>query len=275
MSSRQILDILATGHYETPSGRSVSIEQEQAAAEENTRLYSPDELVALRDTDPSGPRFSTSVEIVDATTQEAGHQWARPEGAAVLNFASARNPGGGFLTGAVAQEEELCRCSGLYPTLLTQRRYYDQNRSETTLLYTDAIIYSPRVPFVRVATKKPLLEQPFFASVITAPAPNAGALARSEPHSAVHLRATFERRWANVLAVAEHNRDRVLILGAWGCGAFRNEPALVAESAKTMLSSRRFSGSFERIVFAIPGKGERSRQNLQAFREVFAASSLG
>lgn len=270
MSSRQILDILSAGRYDAPSGRTVSIKDEQADSEASTRLYSPEQLGALRGAAPSGSRFSTSVEIVDATTQEAGQQWAQHEGIAVLNFASARNPGGGFLTGAVAQEEELCRCSGLYPTLLTQRHYYDQNRSEKTLLYSDATIYSPRVPFVRVATKKPFLEHPFFASVITAPAPNAGALARSEPHAAVHLRATFERRWANVLAVAEHNRDRVLVLGAWGCGAFRNDPALVAATAKAVLGSPRFAWTFERVVFAIPGKGERSRENLQAFREVFA-----
>src|SRR5688572_20377738 len=182
VSSRQILDILSAGHYGAPSGRTVSIKAEQADAEARTRLYSSEQLEALRSGGASASRFSTTIEIVDATTQEAAHQWAQGEGVALLNFASARNPGGGFLTGAVAQEEELCRCSGLYPTLLTQRSYYDLNRWEKTLLYSDTTIYSPRVPFMRVATKKPLLEQPFFASVITAPAPNAGALARSEPH---------------------------------------------------------------------------------------------
>lgn len=270
MSSQQILDLLSAGQYTAPSGRTVSIAREQADAEANTRLYSATDLEVLRGVHHGGPRFSTTIEVLAATTQEAGHQLARDARLALLNFASARNPGGGFLTGAVAQEEELCRCSGLYPTLLTQRHYYDRNREEQTLLYSDATIYSPRVPFVRVATKQPLLEQPFFASVVTAPAPNAGAMARSEAHSLVKLRATFERRWANVLAVAEHNGDSVLVLGAWGCGAFRNEPTMVAETVKTVLGSARFDGVFERVVFAIPGKGERSRNNLQVFREVFS-----
>jgi uncharacterized protein (TIGR02452 family) len=138
-------------------------------------------------------------------------------------------------------------------------------------LYSDFLIYSPRVPFIRLGTQEPFLECPFYTSVITAPAPNAGALARNEPHSAVDIPSTFERRWANVLAVAEHNRDRVLVLGAWGCGAFRNEPAMVAATARSTLHSPRFDGVFERIVFAIPGTGERSLQNLQAFRKVFGA----
>ncbi|MFZ5893853.1 MAG: TIGR02452 family protein [Myxococcota bacterium] len=270
-AARQILNICNAGHYEAPSGRVVFIKSEQADSEAGTRLYSPEDLALLRDASPSTTPFSTLVEIIDATTQQAAQALSHYDGVALLNFASARNPGGGFLGGAKAQEEELCRCSGLYPTLLTQPSYYEYNRNQKTLLYSDFTIYSPRVPFIRLETKEAFLERPFYASVITAPAPNAGALARNEPHSASDLPSTFERRWANVLSVAQHNRDRVLVLGAWGCGAFRNEPAMVAATAKSTLSSPRFNGVFERIVFAIPGIGERSRLNLQAFRNVFCA----
>lgn len=68
----------------------------------------------------SGKRDAQSprVEVIDATTQVAAHQFAHEGPLVVLNFASARNPGGGFLGGAKAQEEDLCRCSGLYRTLL-------------------------------------------------------------------------------------------------------------------------------------------------------------
>lgn len=126
----------------------------------------------------------------------------------------------------------------------------------------------PRVPFIRLATHASFLERPFSPSVITAPAPNAGALARNEPHSAAQLQSTFERRWANVLTIAEHNQDTVLILGAWGCGAFRNDAALVAATAKAIVRSARFAGVFERVVFAIPGSGGRSRENLATFRKI-------
>ena len=105
MSSQQILDILGAGRYDAPSGKSVSIAQAQADSETNTRLYSPDELEALRRTASGTSRFSTSIQIIDATTQEAGALWAPHEGVVLLNFASARNPGGGFLTGEVAQSD--------------------------------------------------------------------------------------------------------------------------------------------------------------------------
>ena len=78
----------------------------------------------------------------------------------MLNFASARNPGGGFLRGAKAQEEDLCRCSGLYETLLECPTYYSVNRHQKSMMYTDHIIYSPKVVFFRTGGRKPMLEKP-------------------------------------------------------------------------------------------------------------------
>ena len=273
-AARQILQICDTGQYQAPSGALVSIEHDLSHATAAARLYSPEELEDLRSTTPAHAPGSTSIEVIDATTQQAARTLATepsatPDTVVVLNFASARNPGGGFLGGAKAQEEELCRCSGLYPTLLTQPRYYEHNREQTTLLYSDFLIYSPRVPFIRLATNKPFLERPFVVAVITAPAPNAGALSRSEERAEAQLPSTFERRWANVLAVAEQNHGHSLVFGAWGCGAFGNDPTLVATTARTVLGSARFDGVFERIVFAIPGGGKRSLGNLEAFRKVF------
>jgi uncharacterized protein (TIGR02452 family) len=270
-AAQEILKICSAGEYVAASGVVVSIERVQTASESGTRLYSPEQLEQLRSAAVAGASLSTSIEIRDATTQQAAEALASQGDVVALNFASARNPGGGFLGGAKAQEEELCRCSGLYRTLLTQRQYYEHNRRQETLLYSDFSIYSPRVPFFRLAANEPLLERPLLVSVITAPAPNAGALARNEPGAASQLRTTFEQRWANVLAIAEHNGHRTLVLGAWGCGAFRNEPVMVAETALSTLRSARFDGVFERVVFAIPGAGRQSRENLEAFRRVFGA----
>jgi len=259
-----VLAILDAGAYTAPSGEAVTIGALQARAEERTRLYRPDELAALRE---RGGDFGTpAVEVVAGTTQQAAQRWAESD-AVILNFASARNPGGGFLGGARAQEEELCRCSGLYRALLTQPRYYEHHRGERTLLYSDRLIYSPAVPFFRLATKEPYLEEPFTVGVITAPAPNAGAIARNRPHEVTEIEPTFQRRWANILAVAAEHGHRSVVLGAWGCGAFRNDPAPVAEAAKRVLESGRF-GRFDRVVFAIPDRGKVSRTNLEAFRRV-------
>lgn len=190
----------------------------------------------------------------------------------VLNFASARSPGGGFLNGARAQEEDLCRCSGLYPALLTQETYYLENRKQPSLLYTDHFIYSPGVPFFRLRSRGDRLEQPFVASVLTAPAPNAGPLLRQEPDAGPAILDTFRRRWRYVLEVARDQGERHLVLGAWGCGAFGNKPEHAAETARAALESGRYGALFERVpvVFAIPSRGRQSRHNLEVFQAILA-----
>jgi len=268
--AQQILDVIANGGYATSAGVPVDIRALQEAAMNATELFRPEQLERLFEKAPGegpGPR----VDVIDATTQDAALTLAaEPGGVVLLNFASARNPGGGFLSGARAQEEEVCRCSGLYPLLLTQRQYYDANRAESSALYTDYLIYSRDVPFFRTSAKGPWLEKPFLASVITAPAPNAGALMQNERKALKKVRETFERRWRNVLLVAAERGHRNVLLGAWGCGAFRNDPKDAAESVQIWLNSPRFAGSFDRIVFAIPGGG-RSGDNLATFRQVFSA----
>jgi uncharacterized protein (TIGR02452 family) len=267
--ARQVLQILDAGGYEAPSGAWVSVREAQAAAEAGTRLYTPEDLEALRS--PAGTDAGRPpIEVVSATTQAAAQE-STGGPVVLLNFASARNPGGGFLRGARAQEEELCRCSGLYRALLTQDTYYRVNRRERSLLYTDHLIYSPDVPFFRVGAHSPLLEKPFLASVITTPAPNAGALLRRDPSASPGIRPTFERRWANVLAVARDNGHRVVLLGAWGCGAFGNDPVVAAETVRAAILSPRVAGAFDRVVFAIPDTGKRGKANFAAFREILTS----
>ena len=188
----------------------------------------------------------------------------------LLNFASAKNAGGGFLNGAKAQEEDLCRSSGLYLCQLEQPDYYAANRAEKSMLYTDHILYSPRVPFFRVSGDG-LLNECFYPSVITAPAPNAGVFLQREPHGAAALAAALQRRADYVLAVAKHQAQKNLVLGAWGCGVFRNPPEQVAAAFAQSLRQPEFADCFERIVFAIydrsPGKAV-----LQAFAAQFQAA---
>src|SRR5690242_14258441 len=109
--AQQILDIVKNGGYTTSNDQWVDIRALQEAALRGTELFRPEKLEALFDETASGgpaPR----VEVIDATTQDAARTLAaEPGGVVLLNFASARNPGGGFLGGARAQEEEVCRCS--------------------------------------------------------------------------------------------------------------------------------------------------------------------
>lgn len=264
--ARQVLELLEKGSYVAPSGAEVSISTRQQRSVEGTRLYTPKQLEQLM-AEVSKP-FAGALEVTAETTQVAGRELAGDR-TALLNFASARNPGGGFLGGAKAQEEDLCRCSGLYPTLLTQPSYYEVNRAQKSMIYTDHAIFSPGVPFFRVKGKAELLEEPFVVSVVTMPAPNTGPFLQRNPDGHAELDAAFLRRWRCVLAIARDRGIETLVLGAWGCGAFRGDPQMAASSAKKALETD--GGNLQRVRFAIPDGG-RSGTNLAVFRRVLGAS---
>ncbi|MDP2343545.1 MAG: TIGR02452 family protein [Deltaproteobacteria bacterium] len=88
----------------------------------------------------------------------------------------------------------------LYSCQLTQRGYCDANRATDSMLYTDHLIWSPDVPFFR-GERLELLDQPFFTSVVTSPAPNAGEALRRKVAAGPEIRATLERRAAQAPVV--------------------------------------------------------------------------
>jgi uncharacterized protein (TIGR02452 family) len=266
--AEETVGVAARGEYVAPSGRTVSIQDAVERAMQGTVLYRPGDFKRLPLPEPVAAQRAPRIEVTPEKTGAASRRLVEQEGvtdAVALNFASAKNPGGGFLGGAKAQEEDLARCSALYPCLLTQREYYDANRAQSSPLYTDHIIYSPEVPFFRDEGLK-FLEQPFRVSIITAPAPNAGAAARNAPHLLPQLPGALQARALKVLQVAVDQGHRTLVLGAWGCGAFHNEPQHAAEAFARALED--FPGAFDRVVFAV---WERSGDgpNLRAFRERF------
>lgn len=266
--AKDVLAMIERGTYPGPSG-DVDVSKAQTASVAGTRLYTPGDVSALLDQPLAGtPR----VEVWDATTQVAARQLAADGPVLLLNFASARNPGGGFLRGAKAQEEDLCRCSGLFPTLLTQPVYYEANRAHDSVLYTDHAIVSPEVPFFRVKGTGAFLDAPFVATVLTAPAPNSGPFLRRHPDRIDELEAAFLRRWRMVLALAHDVGARRLLLGAWGCGAFGGDPVMAARTARVAMD---LGTSATEVVFAIPRMGKRSTANLEQFSRVLGEAIRG
>jgi uncharacterized protein (TIGR02452 family) len=264
--AQQTLDVVERGEYVAPSGRRVSLQASVERAVQGTVLYRPGDSERLASTGRSGGR--PRLEVTAEKTGEASRRLVEGEGVAdvaALNFASAKNPGGGFLGGAKAQEEDLARCSALYPCLITQREYYDVNRAEHSPLYTDHIIYSPDVPFFRDEALA-FLEAPFHVSVITAPAPNAGAARQNAPELLPRVPGVLRARALKVLQVAAHHGHRTLVLGAWGCGAFQNDPRDAAEAFSWALDS--LPGAFERVVFAVWERGGDG-PNLREFQTRF------
>lgn len=266
--AEEVLQILEQGFYNSESGI-VNIADDVRNSIENSRLFFPNELANLTETYSSNELSNESmkcVEVVAGTTQQIAQELAlHNKNLALLNFASARNPGGGFLNGAKAQEEDLCRCSSLYPSLLRHPTYYESNRQQSSLLYTDHMIYSPDVVFFKTRGTSEFLAEPFKTSVITAPAPNTGPYLEKSG-DLEQLEQCFERRWQYVLTIAIHQHTDILLLGAWGCGAFQGDPKMAAASA--MSAIRKFPNQLEKIVFAIPAKGKQSMRNFQSFRDV-------
>jgi uncharacterized protein (TIGR02452 family) len=265
--ARITVAICKTGFYSAPSGREIRIAEMLHRAVSQTVLHSLEE--PLDKLDPA-PVAETKFSVTRETTVAALQRMTKdPQGhLACLNFASAKNPGGGFLGGAEAQEESLARSSGLYPCLLAAPGYYERNRACRTTLYLDLAIWSPAVPFIRDDSGA-LLEEPVLASVITAPAPNAGAVERNEPNRVPEIGPTLRRRGEFVLSIAAAYQVRRLVLGAWGCGVFRNDPKMVARVfGELLLSPGGFAGVFDEVTFAIYDRS-LERSVVKAFERVF------
>ena len=252
--ARATLAILDAGSYAAPDDTRVEIAEAMTYARTHSVHYAPvafAEVFRRRDERLApAPRFATSFEVVNRTTLAEAHRLHQLDPSAdvlALNFASARHPGGGFLGGAKAQEESLARSSGLYPCIAQMRAMYDANRAQRSCLYSDHMIYSPRVPVIR-DDEGELLARPYPVSFVTAPAVNAGAVHEQE-HS--EIEPTMFRRMEKVLSLAVLHGHRRLVLGAWGCGVFKNDPARVAALFHHHLVEGVFRGAFEKVVFAV------------------------
>ena len=195
---------------------------------------------------------------------------------AVLNFASSTSPGGGVETGASAQEECLCRVSTLYPCLKSRtawEKFYAPHRAAPNPLHNDDIIYTKDVVVLKDDDYH-VLSSPFRVDVITCAAPNL----RESPSNrynrndgeAVHigpekLLELHVKRARKILSAAAVNGAEVLILGAFGCGAFRNDPAVVAAAYQQVLPQ--FRNHFKTIEFAVYCRPGDSR-NYEEFTKI-------
>ena len=222
--------IASEGRYRRGDGQVVEIGDAVRRCVEETRVVRPGEWPGLVRRGREVPIAPSRTNRSDAeTTLAATRRLVERENAIrplVLNFASAKNPGGGFLGGSRAQEESLARSSALYLSLQVGQEYYEQNRRCRSTLYTDHAIVSPDVPVFR-DDDGALLDRPYAASFFTMPAVNVGVLGSgSADHARVEPVMVRPRGKAAGAAAAEGFEE--LVLGAWGCGVFRNDPRLIA-----------------------------------------------
>lgn len=255
--SKETLAILKQKNYVSLNGQTIDISDSLNNAVSGTILYQ-DEL-PFTEYEVTNP----VIEVTQETTGEAAYRYVSSgKDIVVLNFASARNPGGGFLSGAMAQEEDLCRCSGLYNCIKSKPIFYNENILCEDTFYTDNIIYSPKVPFFRDENLL-LIDKPFLVSVITAPAPNVRSI---ENLNNKELYTILVRRAYKILQISEANNHKNIILGAWGCGAFGNSAEMISE---VFMEALKLVPTFENICFAIYERGPET-----PFLEIFKKNCL-
>lgn len=210
--------------------------------------------------------------IIEAGTTFATAEKYRTLGkTAVLNFANPENPGGGVQIGAMAQEECLCRSSNLWHCLSNSNvfdDYYFYHRTLKSSFYSDRLIYTRDVTVFKDDSNIPQImprEEWFNVDVITCAAPY---IAKRKYTNSTALLLLFKSRIKNIFEAAKDNRVDVIILGAFGCGAFKNPPLIVAEAFRQVICEQDYFSCFRQIVFAIKPTKEYC-PNLDAFSRQF------
>jgi len=240
--------------------------QEAVAASLRSQIF-----IAENDSVPDGSlikRFETPAQIIVSkkrTFEAASAYTGKGYKLCVLNFASATNPGGGVVNGSSAQEEALCRVSTLYFTLDTDenwKRFYKPHRMSRDPIHNDDILYTPDIVVFKTDSSTPerMAESDWFnCDVITCAAPNL----RENPASRYNngegrerlllsddeLTRVHRKRDRRIFDAAVQNKVDVLVLGAFGCGAFRNSPTVVADVMLTL--AKEYEHAFKTIEFAV------------------------
>jgi uncharacterized protein (TIGR02452 family) len=255
---RSAVEVARQGLYLTRAGQEVAWHDAVQAARAAKLSITPDDVLPIKERIPFN---ETQIQVTNETTLGASlrlvERGLRP---LALNFANGIHPGGGFLDGARAQEEALCRSSALYQTLVGDPMY-EEHRKRQQMDSTDWAVYSPDVPVFR-SDDGTELQRPWLLSFITCAAPFAPDIGQPQAGD------LLQKRIHRVLAIARSYGHSALVLGAWGCGAFANDPHRTALDFRQALESD-FSGAFSDIVFAITDWSPE-RRFLGPFRDVFA-----
>lgn len=210
---------------------------------------------------------NATVDVYSGTTFDVAKRYCTLGKVAVLNFANPENPGGGVCIGAIAQEECLCRSSNLYACISNPDifdEYYGYHRSIRSSFYTDRLIYTKNVTVFKDDSLVPqmLPENEWFeVDVITCAAPY---LAKRKHTNGAALFELLKTRVKNIFEAARDNHADYLILGAFGCGAFRNPPLIVAEAFRHTIEEQNYLNDFKQIIFAIKPTGVKC-PNLSTF----------
>lgn len=215
-------DIVKKGYYVNNKREKIYIKDELAYTLDNTEL-----IIKHPKSNPKDNinDFKITDNIIETGTIDCIIK-LRQEGVTgnivALNFASATNPGGGYLRGVKTQEESLCRGSLLYPSITSKMDYYDIHNDDYTPLYSDMMIYSENVPVIR-NDECSFLDRPVLASFITSPAVNRKVAKSKYFIKDKKINEVMDVRIEKIINLALSKNPSVIILGNFGCGAFGND----------------------------------------------------
>ena len=256
---RSAVEAIELGYYLTDQGKVDWSEAVRAACKSKLSI-APETEFPTRKTSLFAEAI---VQVTNETTLGASRRLVdRGKRPLALNFANGTETGGGFLRGATAQEETLCRSSALFATLVDDPMYDFHRQHELWAASSDWAILSPDVPVFR-DDQGMELDAPWLLSFITCAAPYAPGV--GQPQAGDML----QKRIGRVLSIAQAYGYEDLVLGAWGCGAFKNDARRTARDFRSALEGE-FAGAFQEVVFAITDWSPE-RRFLGPFRDAYSA----
>ena len=250
--ANETLEIINKGFYINSNRCRIDVRKEIHKSIEETMLY---ELDNSEEVNKSKMDKFSNIEIIEGSIIDEIIKIRNKidDGNIIaLNFASAKNPGGGFLNGAMAQEESIARASTLYPCLIKENEFYNYHKKNNNPLYSDKIIYSPNVLIIR-NDEGELLEKPVKCSFITSSAVNARvALKRGITREQIY--SVMENRIDKIIQLSILKKADVMVLGAFGCGVFGNDADDIAKIFYKKICSRYEELKDVKICFVIYDK---------------------
>ena len=263
----ETVSFVISGRYKTCDGTTVNMSDAVESSRRRTYSVPPTQNIGTQIV-PSTVPNATTLRVLNTTTLKAAQDLhSKGLNPVSLNFASAKRPGGGFMSGAQAQEEYLCRLSSLYYCLQGQPMYEWHHKNPGTL-YSSWVVYSPDVVVFR-DDNHGLLAEPWATHIITSPAPNIGSQKLVDKIDQKEIKNVLTERAGRILSVAHKEGHDSLVLGAWGCGVFGCDPKMVATVFHGLLTGP-YNGVFREVVFAVldhnPGQ-----PNFTAFAKIMGS----
>jgi uncharacterized protein (TIGR02452 family) len=201
------------------------------------------------------PNGSNQINIIveNLDTVSSIQKWSNSGKTCALNMASPKRPGGGVQNGARAQEECLFRCSNLITSISDE--FYPLTDLEC--LYTQSALFFKDKNYYQI--------DPIKSDVITIAAENLAFKSKDKNYQNI-----TKDKIRLILSIPYLHGAQNLILGAWGCGVFNNNPNDIAQYFKEIIIDENYGSLYKSIIFAIINDHNSVDNNLKIFSDVLS-----